>query len=491
MDLWLSSTYINKGSKKNFLEVMASVQELVPEIEWPYIIMCGDWNIHAMDVTEEQEEQEAKKKKMEIVTKVCKQMGLNVITGGPTRKGAILDFIIDGNDIKIFEMRVVKCGSVSDHDILMFRMSVQAPDRSLRTFTLPDRKLADRFTLNSLRRATNSNDFLKCIQCRLKSRNMKVSLEIKRKPFKRELLDKLLFSSADDEDFAKIISEYWKEKAAENEANRFQGRMSEAFKFLRKIFKYHEYDRRDGSIIGKIKGEGGDVISDPREVNKKIIQHLKTIQTKEGESEYLTPLPFPRLDALSMKGMEEVISSLSTNKAIAYDGLSDVMFNREWKELTTYKLRDLWDTFAELQRVHLVHFEARLVPLNKVYTRLPSASDCRPIIITSSIVRLLELDNYMMKDLHCNQIGFVPHNGITVNHVRLLDRVNSRVKKGRRVFGLFLDFSNAYNTILHSKLFERLKKALSVEEINFIKAIYSRFKIKLGDESFSPNIGVS
>ena len=33
--IWLSSTYINRGSKKNFLDVMANVKELVPEVEWP------------------------------------------------------------------------------------------------------------------------------------------------------------------------------------------------------------------------------------------------------------------------------------------------------------------------------------------------------------------------------------------------------------------------------------------------------------------------
>ena len=57
--------------------------------------------------------------------------------------------------------------------------------------------------------------------------------------------------------------------------------------------------------------------------------------------------------------------------------------------------------------------------------------------------------------------------------------------------GLFLDFSTAYNTVLHSRLYERLEKVLDKDEVNLIKAIYSRTRIRLGNEAFCPNIGVA
>jgi len=61
---------------------------------------------------------------------------------------------------------------------------------------------------------------------------------------------------------------------------------------------------------------------------------------------------------------------------------------------------------------------------------------------------------------------------------------------------LFLNFSkikfkNSYNTVLHSKLYERLKKVLKKGEIELIRAIYSRIRIRLGKHEFSPNIGVA
>jgi len=193
--IWLSSTYINRGSKKNFLDVMANVKELVPEVEWPYILLCGDWNIDAINNSEESGIQGAKKKRIDVVTRVCKQMGLEVIAGGPTRKGAALDFIIAGSAVRVTDLKVVRSENESDHDILSFKLSVQAPEVSLRVLSLPNRKLANKFTINSLKKAENSLHFLGLVQSRMESKNMDISMKLKRKPFKRELLDRLLLST--------------------------------------------------------------------------------------------------------------------------------------------------------------------------------------------------------------------------------------------------------------------------------------------------------
>jgi len=61
----------------------------------------------------------------------------------------------------------------------------------------------------------------------------------------------------------------------------------------------------------------------------------------------------------------------------------------------------------------------------------------------------------------------------------------------RHAFGLFLDFSSAYNTVLHRKLYMKLLKALSLAEVQLVKAIYSRCRVKLGAHSFNPNVGVA
>lgn len=44
-----------------------------------------------------------------------------------------------------------------------------------------------------------------------------------------------------------------------------------------------------------------------------------------------------------------------------------------------------------------------------------------------------------------------------VNQMRLVQRVMERKGQGKDAYGVFIDFSSAYNTILHTKLYERLR----------------------------------
>ena len=97
----------------------------------------------------------------------------------------------------------------------------------------------------------------------------------------------------------------------------------------------------------------------------------------------------------------------------------------------------------------------------------------------------------MVDKLHIGQTWFLTGMGITVNQMRLIERVTERTAGGKPLYGLFIDFSNAYNTILHTKLYERLQGILTDDEIQLIKALYSRQKLTFGDHSFTPNVGVA
>ena len=78
-----------------------------------------------------------------------------------------------------------------------------------------------------------------------------------------------------------------------------------------------------------------------------------------------------------------------------------------------------------------------------------------------------------------------------LTYVRLLKRLKSKSGKGLHIYALFIDFKSAYNTIKHSILFERLKNILEKDEIEFLKALYSRVTLCLGKEKFVPNVGVA
>jgi len=176
---------------------------------------------------------------------------------------------------------------------------------------------------------------------------------------------------------------------------------------------------------------------------------------------------------------------------VAYEGLSDKLFKMEGVDRI---LKNIWD----FEFPDKVYNETKLVALNKLYPKIPGPKDFRPINIMPQGVKLKEarfagkLYNYCSKELFRGQTGFVPNMGCLVNQTRAINRIKLRTEKNKQlVYGLFIDFSSAYNTILHSKLFERLKKVLEENEIEYIKALYSRNKIRLGEHVCVPNIGVA
>ena len=67
------------------------------------------------------------------------------------------------------------------------------------------------------------------------------------------------------------------------------------------------------------------------------------------------------------------------------------------------------------------------------------------------------------------------------------------MKIKRNTYGLFIDFANAYNTVPHELLFKRLreKKCMEEEEIDYLEALYSRYRIRIGNRIIKFNKGVA
>ena len=177
-------------------------------------------------------------------------------------------------------------------------------------------------------------------------------------------------------------------------------------------------------------------------------------------------------------------------------GDADIIFSPEFKDKTSEIIRSLWNS-AILNNLDDIHFKARLIPLNKKHPQIPKADEFRPIIVMSPIIKLLEarllpkLQLYLQMNLQRSQTGFVPGMDIYVNIHRALKQIHARIKKKKPVFCLFLDFKSAYNSVPHKELFTKLTKILSCEEIQLLRAIYSRLSIKIGLEETNCNVGVA
>ncbi len=196
--------------------------------------------------------------------------------------------------------------------------------------------------------------------------------------------------------------------------------------------------------------------------------------------------------------MEKIIKELSTNKAVAFDSLSDAIFknntikiqkeegNLANYQLTAKKLRNLWRTNLDQLSGMDSSWDARLVALNKVFPETPTRKQMRPIVVQRSLVKLLEarflnkVQSYLTNRLDRSQTGFVDKMGIQVNLWRALNRITERFKIGKPVFGLFIDFSNAYNYVPYTLLFKKLRtKSFFVEVIQFLECLYARYRIRM------------
>ena len=62
-----------------------------------------------------------------------------------------------------------------------------------------------------------------------------------------------------------------------------------------------------------------------------------------------------------------IMKSLSTNKAITLDGLSDTLFSEQNMEVSSKIFRDLWSINLTQIKGIKQSFTSRLIPLNKVY----------------------------------------------------------------------------------------------------------------------------
>ena len=100
---------------------------------------------------------------------------------------------------------------------------------------------------------------------------------------------------------------------------------------------------------------------------------------------------------------------------------------------------------------------SRLFCLNKKADEIGNVDNLRPIAISSTFMKILEsaiftrlLDEINNKKILCNkQIGFIKGCGTELNLLRLKQRIYDAKKDN-------IDLKNAYDKVIHNKLFEKL-----------------------------------
>ena len=110
-----------------------------------------------------------------------------------------------------------------------------------------------------------------------------------------------------DEDLTKIVQKYWTDLYNNNEDQQFSTKSKEAFNFLKRVFKYNTFAKRDGSIVNSIKISDDQVITDLDEINRILIEVLKKIQLDQQVPLLQPPDKFPSLDPLQNLEMAVIV----------------------------------------------------------------------------------------------------------------------------------------------------------------------------------------
>ena len=233
--MWLSSMYLCKGTKQDLIETMTNIQRNVPSAEWPFLLLAGDWNIDIEIQSLDNNKTNPHIKKKKNIQEICKQMGLNILSPGRTRATSTLDFVVFGSEIEVQNLKTISPDDLSDHEILTFDVITKIPTRPRKIMRIPDRKTAEKFTINSFKKANNCYEFLNNLEKRMRSKNLDIMKKVKKKHYKKEILQLIMESVCDDEDLHEIVKDYWKKKSLENEEKRFSQQSAEAFAFLKKV----------------------------------------------------------------------------------------------------------------------------------------------------------------------------------------------------------------------------------------------------------------
>ena len=486
--IWIGNIYLNKGLPKQIQKLFSIIQNKIPTNELQNLILIGDFNININN----------KSPKLTLLNSLCKQFNLNINNPGRgTRYQNTLDFLISGNGIEATIKENLQ--SCSDHNILIWDIKFKTTQKQ-RTIYIPNKKLAQEITETAImnEKVQKATDLLQTFLQLKKIKRKKAFLRIKPKKPKKNIYKNLLLSITEESTIKETLNSYWTNFWQEIEELRYSALSKEAFNTLKTICKYHLYEKRDGSIVNQILGENEEIITDPKQVSAILIEVLQDIQLSEQFNKYSGNLPFPDLPPLEEIEIKQLLSKLSSGKAISFDLFSDMILKNEAGINKLSKiLQDLWS--GELNKIDNLNelFKARLIALNKVHPNTPKPAEFRPIIILSLIIKIMEcrwlpkLQEYVITKLCPSQTGFVPGQGVFTNIFRTIKRIRQRTDKKQHVFGLFIDFKSAYNYTRHDLLFERLEKILTKDEIKFQKAIYDRLIIQSEDSSFRPNLGVA
>ena len=496
--IWIIAIYIKPEPKTTYANKLSLIKSFTLKIlekeKSPNIVIAGDFNRDIL-----------KSNPADSLS----PYGLNIIEiPGPTfKRGAVqskIDFIFISKNL-VYSNPKKTFNSASDHAVL--EIDLRLTTGNGRNFVvLPNKKLGNLILEKCI--LERPEDLISKFYNLLKKNQHNRALVVQRKSkaisFQSQIQE-IFRENREMKEIQQDLSTMWAAAWENFEKQRFSPEQKIAFQTLRKLTKYDHFERAGGGIANCILNEDGDIISDTNLVNQQLKSHFSEIHSAPISQKLTKPNYWTGLKPISITETLDLMELMPKNKAISFDLISERLFliqrdkNNKITEETLYRaeiLSNIWNSSFLNSNIIEIFLESRLIPLNKKFPSIPKIQEIRPIVVSSWLIKFMELRfrsklrNYMIHQLHESQIGFVPEMGIEVNLLRLFEICQER--KNSKPVLLFIDFSNAYNTIYHQRLFDilRNKKILENEEIDFLIGLYANTKIRIGKSEFLPERGV-
>jgi hypothetical protein len=216
---------------------------------------------------------------------------------------------------------------------------------------------------------------------------------------------------------------------------------------------------------------------------------------------------------LTTSDIDDAIFKVSLDKAVSWDLIPGNIF-KEFKKLKKSntlvynflcsKLADSLNEMIATNHIPIDMATSRLVCLNKNGSERGRLDSIRPISVSSTVLKLLQstIQNKLNEKIYTDgkyqgilnkkQIGFIKKGGCDLNILRLKAKAKLLLKKkeaGMSKSILFIDFKQAFDSVDHKILFEKLLKfGYSEELVNTIKFLYSNYRLKFSETNDSINV---
>ncbi len=272
------------------------------------------------------------------------------------------------------------------------------------------------------------------------------------------------------------------------------------------LSKYYTDINKKVSVLNDliIKDDDEDIVTvDNDKINDKITEKYKILFKDHGKKN-IYEVNGDKYE-FDIKVIEKEIKKLKKEKGISWDyiphdSVINLLNDNEEEENKdknniddkTIILNNIKNLFNDIlfsdKEVTEDLVTARLILLNKNADQPGQLNAIRPISIYGPIFKLMERSLYdelystIVPKLSKNQVGFIGVLGTEVNLIKLRQNTFNLFKEGcKNITIIFVDFSNAYDSVNHALLFKKLEEEYNINNglLNILKRVYSKARVRI------------